>query len=1344
MCFLEILLLRRILRGRDELEHYGKDGNRVCQGKLCASNLLTEKEDAVKVCHHEDCQDKNDDKPLLLCSRCDEVHHLGAFANHARFDLPERPSSVLYRTPSSHSAGSDSGNEDDVESEPNNKVDKKNRGYSSGKRMFRLNAAASKRKPRRHNTDDARRDFISIKFFDRKTGEFRMDMIPALSGKSLKDSIEPLFEAQDFSFSTHSVFLDSSNTPLPLAFDTFPLGGNVLHVRANEDFKVDQRIIDMARDSYEDKSVSEDVVQRPKSSSFMSRSGSFTAKNSKEKGGGVKKQESEEKGMENSKEEKSSQQFNKNTQRGKKSMEALFGKEFTVGFQPSSSSPVLPGGVFPNAGGTMPRSKPANGRRTGLFTPPKALKGTLKDSLERYLLYGLEENTSYDVEFKNEIDDVIKLESSWTEVVSDDHIKGMTKKQKNQQEAIWEMLTTEATYISTLHVIKKLFVQCLRNLQREGFLQEIEDSKLFSNIEDIYTVNMAFWMANLSKVVENARLTKDALNPLDMESGFNMFDSQFDAYITYCMEEANCLKYFKEKMTENEDFRMYILWCEEHPYCTGRLKLSDFLVKPMQRVTKYPLLVKAVYNKTLDSGVKEHLATMRDRVEAFVRKVNGAMRVRHELEKLKATADRIQNNYNVVEAVNEEMEKILQDYSSYDLMRPMPGLTNDEHRCVIHEGPLRLVEKAGKTDVHIFLFTDLLLITKAKRGDRFKVIKPPLQVDKISLTNSRDQGTFLLIYVNEYNIATQAFALQGTVNDETQWIEAIKKAQKLYMVAKLGQGPSHMMPVHSASDSDIVSPSSFLVSASGQSPAFPRNYRRKSSASSIIDDMSLDSESDEESGLAMMTLNPRVRSDSVQTSASSTQSFENKGKDSEAEEKEGGVRRKSQTDLMTPEEEKAQQVAATATLRSESLGKIARSPSAPENERPRVVDTSSLSRSSSAPQGPTPEHASSLREGIIMKRRAEEQEGSASSSSASLNDSAGDVSNDCPSLPKAEQQQTEPESMEQPSNSELDSSTEQDTLRFSSFMEDNEQEHCEPEEQLNKNSFDGSEESKEDPPEMPLSISDLFNTTSKGNESQKQTPHIKSQLLGQHQIQSPRKRISLPKRSSPVLSKKNRPHLTRAHGKSDSDLSGILQKIRDVALSADSRESSPSSSIQERSYKSGTNKRSSETFPRSPVKPDKSHYPAGLDLMVSQHKKDKGSSSSGSGSSLCSRKKSMSLSDLLSIGKDLTSNRNKEKDYKKDNNGPKPPEQLSPLSPLTDDDNLSPTDANENRKEEKRSRFRLRRKTSRTEIKDGIASGPNMDPRRASRHFFKESLMLESSVGSSLRQVGDHETASEA
>ena len=38
-------------------------------------------------------------------------------------------------------------------------------------------------------------------------------------------------------------------------------------------------------------------------------------------------------------------------------------------------------------------------------------QGLLKDSLERYSVYGLEENSSYDCNYKDEIEDVIKLVS---------------------------------------------------------------------------------------------------------------------------------------------------------------------------------------------------------------------------------------------------------------------------------------------------------------------------------------------------------------------------------------------------------------------------------------------------------------------------------------------------------------------------------------------------------------------------------------------------------------------------------------------------------------------------------------------------------------------------------------------------------------------------------------------------------------------------------------------------------------------------------------------------------------------------------------------------------------------
>ena len=49
-------------------------------------------------------------------------------------------------------------------------------------------------------------------------------------------------------------------------------------------------------------------------------------------------------------------------------------------------------------------------------------------------------------------------------------------------------------------------------------------------------------------------------------------------------------------------------------------------------------------------------------------------------------------------------------------------------------------------DVHCFLFTDMLLITKPnKRGDKVKVIKPPMRLDKVMVHILRDGGKFYLV-----------------------------------------------------------------------------------------------------------------------------------------------------------------------------------------------------------------------------------------------------------------------------------------------------------------------------------------------------------------------------------------------------------------------------------------------------------------------------------------------------------------------------------------------------------------------------------------------------------------------
>ena len=60
---------------------------------------------------------------------------------------------------------------------------------------------------------------------------------------------------------------------------------------ANEDVKVDERVINIVRNSYAEDKNNPDELTRPKSASFLSRSGSFTTKGKDKDKAAMKKQE---------------------------------------------------------------------------------------------------------------------------------------------------------------------------------------------------------------------------------------------------------------------------------------------------------------------------------------------------------------------------------------------------------------------------------------------------------------------------------------------------------------------------------------------------------------------------------------------------------------------------------------------------------------------------------------------------------------------------------------------------------------------------------------------------------------------------------------------------------------------------------------------------------------------------------------------------------------------------------------------------------------------------------------------------------------------------------------------
>ncbi|XP_072740285.1 pleckstrin homology domain-containing family G member 5 isoform X4 [Ciconia boyciana] len=370
------------------------------------------------------------------------------------------------------------------------------------------------------------------------------------------------------------------------------------------------------------------------------------------------------------------------------------------------------------------------------------------------------------------------LEESWQQIIRG--TEALSRRQCHQQEAIWELLHTEATYIRKLKVITDLFLCCLLNLQESGLLCEVDAERLFGNIGEIIRLHCELWRGVMAPVLAKARRTGALLDPVDFLDGFKMFGSLFKPYVRYCMEEEGCMEYMRALLRDSELFRTYVTWAEKHEQCS-RLKLSDMLVKPHQRLTKYPLLLKSVLKKTDDPRTRDAVTAMIGSVEHFINHVNSRMRQRQERQRLAAILDRI-DAYEVVEGSTDEVDKLLKEFLRLDLTAPIPGTSPEDTRQLLLEGSLRMREgKDGKMDVYCFLFTDLFLITKPlKKAERTKVVRQPLLVDKVVCRELRDPGSFLLIYLNELGSAVAAYTFQASGQSLCRsWVEAVRNAQNL-------------------------------------------------------------------------------------------------------------------------------------------------------------------------------------------------------------------------------------------------------------------------------------------------------------------------------------------------------------------------------------------------------------------------------------------------------------------------------------------------------------------------------------------------------------------------------------
>lgn len=313
-----------------------------------------------------------------------------------------------------------------------------------------------------------------------------------------------------------------------------------------------------------------------------------------------------------------------------------------------------------------------------------------------------------------------------------------------QRPLFMEMLKTEKAYLSSLHVVVSRFLLPLQVAQESypiGILTKQEISCIFGNIAQIFEVNMEL----LQIIEDNLGISEDPTKQAEktddddlaaaFAEAFSKMLPVFKAfYSVYANAYENGIQKLEECRVNNPLFKRLLETCQRHEDCRG-LDLGDLLIKPVQRVCKYPLFFRELLSLTEESHpMYSKLVAASNAVAGVAQRVNQTGRDTENALQTFRIAARIEGieRYDPTLQVVAPGRQFLQEF-----------------QCKVHYSFQEPGAKPSKEMLHApfkkkprncFLFTDVLLITKAMGNDKLD-FRFWLELENILVTIPPSQAT---------------------------------------------------------------------------------------------------------------------------------------------------------------------------------------------------------------------------------------------------------------------------------------------------------------------------------------------------------------------------------------------------------------------------------------------------------------------------------------------------------------------------------------------------------------------------------------------------------------------------
>ncbi|XP_033728316.1 uncharacterized protein LOC117317583 [Pecten maximus] len=366
-------------------------------------------------------------------------------------------------------------------------------------------------------------------------------------------------------------------------------------------------------------------------------------------------------------------------------------------------------------------------------------------------------------------------------------------KKTERKDIIIEIRDTEKSYGRDLHILKDHFYKPMKT---NGLLSSEQVEAIFLNLEQLINANAQF-TAKLDVALQDASNSDDHdFVTVSIGNLFLMSTDLMMAFENYCVNQSHAGNLLEQLEKEKELLRIFLQASQDDNVALRRMPLKSFLILPVQRIMRYPLLLERLYKSTSSENLdKVAIMTAKAKMEEILAHINsktqkssGSMKMKKKvadllLQRQAHSMEKVELNRAAIDILGWNKKDV------YDITtcRLQVALAAD-HNWATKRPRLKfstvqgILLTLGKGELHQSDEDDMLfprksqviqaavVLLKEKNG-KYQTLREPFMLNRCIVNHDPDTEDMFEVLENN----KEPFVFKGEDNEVKLWLKNMKQ-----------------------------------------------------------------------------------------------------------------------------------------------------------------------------------------------------------------------------------------------------------------------------------------------------------------------------------------------------------------------------------------------------------------------------------------------------------------------------------------------------------------------------------------------------------------------------------------